>query len=295
MNQEKANSNSKRRDILKIENKTLFFIDGDNLGSQCYYGAKSASKSNIWDITLFLFMKRVLQIRKMSGNSVLIFFFDSDYLYRTQAYPWYKQHKNEIDQENKSLKKKVIEYLNNDILPSLGFQCFNQHGYEGDDLIAAHVSENQSSNKIIIISTDEDLFQLIKWRVHCYNMIKDESFTRVSVEKKLGVTPIEIPIRKALIGKKNEVPGFEKIGKVTANKIIKKEIPFPEIDQKLFQDYLTVSVLPFQNKADPIVVHDIKKFYGYKRDFKNVFTEHRMHSFTNNLSMIDWTNTFRLQ
>lgn len=285
MSQENQNSNS-------ISGHNLFFIDSNNVISQCYHAAEAIGP-RVYETTLFLFMKKIFQFRKMINKAIIIFFFDDDHSYRNDIYPWYKAYKKSKTEEN--LKHSIINKVK-EMLPFIGFQVFCQHGYEADDMIAAYVSKySQGDHRIVIFSSDEDLFQLSKDKVHFYHPVKDAYFTKREILNKYGIKPFEIPIRKALVGKKNEVDGFPGIGAVTANKIINKEIPFPDIDMDLFNDYISVSLLPFVNQNDKIRIEDINIYQGKKDDFKNFFSSNNMEYFLNEKQFKTWISTFKLK
>lgn len=293
MNPENGNSN---KDLYSINNHILMFIDANNLISQCYHASKTIG-SEVWNTTLFLFMKRVFQFRSMHDKAILVFFFDSDHSYRNDIYPWYKAHiKERYENEEESLKHKIINKLRLDIIPALGFQTSHQEGVEADDLIAAYCTDNlKRCKKILIFSSDEDLFQLAKVRVHFYNSVKDKLFTKKEITEKFGIKPSNMAIRKALIGKKGEIPGFPGIGKKTATRIINEEIPFPKIDMDLFGQYLNASIIPFFNPEDRVIVNKVKRFHGKQKDFRKVFSENSMEFFLKIVNFNQWVNTFKLR
>lgn len=274
-----------------VKGKRLLLIDGNNLVHRCYHGAKQVGEDKQKQVCTLLALNQILNFKNLCLNSILIPFWDSDHSYRAEEFSFYKQHKLD-DGTNK--KFEIIEHVKN-IFSELGFQNLEQYGYEGDDLISLYSSVYSSSNKCIIFSTDNDLFQCLKPRVLHYNPIKNEVQTHTSIKEKMGLTPSEIPINKALIGKKNEVPGVPKIGEKTALKIIKNEVPFPGFDMNLFYQYLRVSTLPFQKEGSPISLIELKKFNGSKSVFKKVFKENNFENFLTTRSMKIWSKAFRLK
>lgn len=288
MNQENRNS---KKDISNIKDETLFFVDSNNIISQCYHGAEAIGP-RVFETTIFLFMKKVFQFRKMVNKSSLYFFFDSDYSYRAEVFPFYKQHKKEIKEE--TIKHSVINKIK-EILSELNFQTFCSYGYEADDLIAFYTSRYNDNNRVVIFSSDEDLFQISKSKVHFYHPVKDQIFTKKEIREKFGIHPYAFPIRKALVGKKNEIPGFEGIGAVTATKIINKELPFPDIDMELFDQYLLASVIPFAKREDPIKFEELKKYKGNKEDFIKIFSENGLDYYLNPEQFKAWKTTFKLK
>lgn len=279
-----ANLNTK-----KINSKRLLLVDGNNLAHRCYHG--SAQSSNPKQVATLIALNQILNFKNLCLNSIMIVFWDSDYSYRAEVFDFYKQYKL---QGEKSQKYEIIEHIKN-VINSLGIQNLEQYGYEGDDLIALYASVYSKTNKCIIFSNDEDLLQCVKTRVVHYNPLKNEASTKETVIEKFEINPKDMAIRKALIGKKNEIPGVPRIGKKTALKVIKGEVDFPDFDKELFKDYIEASSLPFQFYNDPLKLIEVEKFDQQKNKFKSVFENNDFNNFTTTKSMKVWSKAFGLK
>lgn len=275
--------------LKKVKNKRLLLIDGNNLVHRCYWGAKQAEDQK--QVTTLLALNQILNFKNLCMNSIMVFFWDSKYSYRAKLYDFYKQHK--LDDADPQ-KEEIINHIKN-IFVEMGFQSFEQYGYEGDDLIALYADVYSKQNKVIIFSTDEDLFQCLNSKIIHYNPLKNETNTCTTIKKNMGLNPKDIAIRKAMVGKKNEVPGIPKIGEKTALKIINGDVDFPEFDQYLFREYLDVSILPFQYNEDPLIVKEIEKFESTKNNFKRIFQENDFNNFLTTRSINIWSKHFNLK
>ena len=109
------------------------------------------------------------------------------------------------------------------VCASLGLQGYVMDGYEADDLLAMFTKKFKEVNKIII-SKDEDLYQLIDETTIMYdpdNKVKKDMNWFI---KKYDITPEEWKLVKAYGGCKSDtVPGIPGVAEKTAIKIIKKD------------------------------------------------------------------------
>lgn len=274
--------------LRKIKGKRLLFVDGNNLCHRCWHGAKNADQWSQKQIATLLALKQLLDFKMLCLNSILVIFWDSQHSYRANIYDFYKQHKKDKDGG--------LEIIDNikKLISDLGIQSFEQWGYEGDDLIAAYSNFYSKTNKVIIYSTDNDLFQCLKHRVLHWNPIKNELNTYNTIKEKMGLNPKDIALKKAMVGKKNEIPGIPKIGEKTSLKIINGEIDFPEFDMDIFKDYLDASIIPFE--YDPgVEIKEIEKYNNKISVFKTIFQENNLNNFLTQRSINIWSKHFNLK
>jgi len=104
-----------------------------------------------------------------------------------------------------------------------------KEGYEADDVIGTicHLFKKNTQFKIIIVSGDKDIFQLINENIHVATPIGGLSDIKIynvqDVEQKLEVPPNHITDFKALSGDPSDnYPGAKGIGPITAAKLIKQ-------------------------------------------------------------------------
>lgn len=166
------------------------------------------------------------QLPKLSGqfSSPFIWFAaDSRRSLRRELCPTYKiRDRNDEDMEDTF---RQIDLLKNQILPRLGFPVIELNGYEADDIIAV-LSEKykRTSNKPVIVSGDEDLYQLLNF-ANQYLPAKDEILTRSRFEKKYGINPQRWALVKQIAGCSSDtVKGVHGVGESFALKYIKGEL-----------------------------------------------------------------------
>ena len=110
------------------------------------------------------------------------------------------------------------------VLPKLGFKNnFIQTGMEADDLIAA-ITQNYDV-ELVIISADQDLYQLLTPTVSMYSSKGKKLTTDKSFTKEYGIKPDKWARVKQIAGcSTDNVKGIEKVGEKTAIKYIKDEL-----------------------------------------------------------------------
>lgn len=134
-----------------------------------------------------------------------------------------KETVTETEDESFARQKTII----NEILEEL---CIRQHEFEdveGDDLIAYYVKNKPSNEKVVIMSSDKDLTQLISDTVVVYNPRLREFITKDNAVEKLGVPSDNIVLEKVLCGDQSDnIKGVKGLGEQTLVKYI------PEIKER---------------------------------------------------------------
>lgn len=155
-------------------------------------------------------------------SDYIVFALDSEGpSFRAQIDPSYKAQRPQPPQELKEQLLIAIEWIK-----KMGFATLAQEGMEADDIIASLVrcvKENKKEEiKVIIVSHDKDLYQLIEdGRVVLYNPIRKEEIDEQKALKKFGVPPKHIGDYLALVGDSaDNIVGVRGIGPKTAAKLI---------------------------------------------------------------------------
>lgn len=163
-------------------------------------------------------------------NARFVFCFDRKPLLRARDYPQYKQNriKDEYTEEEQELKKifdKQVKLLRTQYLAELGFQnIFYQKGYEADDIIGSIVLTHPQHH-FIMVSADQDLYQLLSPTVSLWNPRKKELVTDNSFSKEFGVTPSQWIDVKAIAGCSSDgIKGIKGVGPKTAAKFLNGKI-----------------------------------------------------------------------
>ena len=119
-----------------------------------------------------------------------------------------------------------MKNLRRKYLKTIGYRnIFCQKGYEGDDLIASVCLNLKQKDEAIIISADQDLYQLLRFNISFYNPTKGKILTLQGFKKKYGIIPDQWHLVKAIAGcSTDEVPGVKGVGELTAIKLLKDDL-----------------------------------------------------------------------
>ena len=212
---------------------------------------------------IFGFLRQVQTIAKRLNSNKFIFCWDSTSRKRKEIYPNYKanRHKEWTDEEKELNEIAYSQFftLRTIILPKIGFKnIFYAEGYESDDIIARIVKDN--GHYFVIVSTDGDLFQLLRPNVSMLIANDKPLFTEESLWQKHLITPDKWSLVKSISG------CFDKETDILTNK---GWIKF----ENLTGEELVYSMDPLTRKT---IYRPIKKIIKY-------FYKGKMYKITGNL------------
>jgi DNA polymerase I len=97
-------------------------------------------------------------------------------------------------------------------------------GFEADDIIASVVKQARDRGlRVVIVSADKDLLQLVGADVVMYDTMRDKVFGAEETREKLGVEPGQVRDLLALMGDSSDnVPGVRSVGQKTAAKLLEE-------------------------------------------------------------------------
>lgn len=189
---------------------------------------------------IYAYIKFILSLSNKFKTNKFVFAVDSRKSKRREIYPQYKK-KRYLDQteEDKELNRLAFaqsDELMNEILPNLGFKnIIHLEGYEADDIIGKAINPN---DEFIIISLDNDLYQLLDKNVSMYNITTKKLITRSSFMDKYGIEPELWYDVKCLVGCKGDnIGGIEGVADKTAIKYLLGTLPTHIIKHKLISDW----------------------------------------------------------
>lgn len=105
---------------------------------------------------------------------------------------------------------------------AFGLPCLEMRGYEADDLIATYAEQaREQGHKVIIVSSDKDLMQLVDDNITMLDPMKNRPIGIPEVQEKFFVHPDKVIDIQALAGDSTDnVPGVPGIGVKTAAQLI---------------------------------------------------------------------------
>ena len=213
---------------------------------------------------IYGFLKSIPMYQEMFDTQYIIFCWDSKSSKRQEIFPKYKLNRlirrKEMDEEELNFETEFryqMKMLRLKYLPMIGFKnIFCRKGYEADDLIASFCLSISGKNDIVIITSDQDLYQCLAINIFIYDPNKRKRMTLQGLYKQYGIKPYEWKMMKALAGcSTDNVPGVKGIGEKTAIKYLTGELSDiskafqkinSEIGWKIYKRNLKLISLPFQ-------------------------------------------------
>jgi len=204
---------------------TLLLIDGNAVMHRAFHAIPPfKTKKGIPTNVLYGFFSMLHKaVVDFSPSHVVVCFDTPKPTFRNKLFKKYQAQRPKVDDDFIVQIPSVKEALD-----LAGVIHLEKDGYEADDLlgtIAKHYNKN--GVKVLILSGDKDILQLVKGNVYVVSpqggISKMTIYDRAEVEKKLMVTPEQIPDYKALAGDPSDnYPGAKGIGPKTAANLIRQ-------------------------------------------------------------------------
>jgi 5'-3' exonuclease len=201
----------------------IILFDAYNLVHRCHYASQPDYDPNVdGEPVGFLHgvFSAVSRIRQKYWDAALVFCWDgTGEIWRKKIYPEYKANRKETP--GKKELYAMIPTLKRALHALLGYKGIAIPELEGDDVIgilAEHFSRNQHST-VRIYSTDEDLYQLLKWNVYVIRPNKKhehELFGQRAFFQEYGLKPDKWIHIISLAGGHDNIPGIRGVGPQTA-------------------------------------------------------------------------------
>lgn len=279
---------------------TILVIDAPCLCHMARHTLGELTWENVKTGVIFGFLKRVLFYAEKYETNKFIFTWDSKKSFRSQIFPDYKikrkQATKELTEDEIMIMKeefKQFTILRQIVIPNLGFKNnFVQTGYESDDLIAVAVSSSIKDKKIII-SSDNDMLQLLTSDVKIYNPMSKKEVTEESFRNAWGIDPSLWSEAKSISGcGTDDVPGVKGVKEKTAIKFLKGEMKasselFWRIknSEELIQRNRKLVSLPYEGTQSLKV--DFNETFKLT-NFKAIFSQYGCYSFMKNPLLQKW-------
>lgn len=290
----------------------MVVIDSNNVCWQAFHSLPELSVDKSRTEVAFGFMLRVLKLAEIFPGRQLIFCWDSNSWRRKRIFPEYKHSRTPPDPERRRQKevcRAQMRMLRNDVLPLLGFRNnFLLDGYESDDLMAAIAYMNYKKYEIIIVTTDEDLYQCIRHGISIYNLRENKPRDINWFRDKYGCEPWHWDRVKAIAGCSSDcIPGVPGVGEKTAIKYLRGQL---DSKTKKYQDISKsrdiidrnqrLVGLPFSVAFDDTYQDGISRYRALKirsdrltkRKFIDTFSKYHFHSLLKEFSR--WESGFDL-
>jgi DNA polymerase-1 len=201
------------------EKSPVYLIDGSAYFYRAYHAITPLTTANgLPTHAAYGFTNILLRvIREKSPEFLAVAFDAKGPNFRHEKYAEYKANRPPMPDDlavQIPYIKKIVEAHN--------IHTMEEQGVEADDLIASAARKLAAlGHKVIVVSGDKDLLQLVNDDIILWDPMKDVVMDREGVKKKYNVLPDRLLDLFALMGDKSDnIPGVPGIGPKSAEKLI---------------------------------------------------------------------------
>ena len=197
----------------------VYLIDGSAYIYRAYHAIVPLSNSKGLPTHAVLGFINIIKrlIREKNPKHLVVAFDSKGSVFRHELYKEYKANRPPMPEDLSCQIPFIREYVE-----ASGIPLLKENGVEADDLIASATGKlQQLGHRVVIVSGDKDLLQLVGDDVVMWDPMKDKTMTPAEVEKKYKVSIAQLLDTFALIGDSaDNIPGVLGIGPKTAEKLI---------------------------------------------------------------------------
>ena len=234
--------------------KDLLLVDMSNLLHKGFHVHSHREFAGKHTGGLFGFITQLCTLINSADYRDILICLDSGPYSRLKAYPEYKSKRKkdpEVGAKLKESKEYILEFL--DII---NIQIWEEKGLEADDLIASSCAKyRRKYDRIIIASSDDDLYSLFKWH-NVFLKKKDGLYGILDYEKDYSDIPLEDwTLISAMAGTHNDLPGLKGIGRKTAIKKLNGPVDeweeFYKANKRYIELFHSLIKLPYEKRRAP--------------------------------------------
>ena len=202
----------------------LFLVDGSGFIFRAYFAMTYSGRGDMTNpegtpvAAVFGFTQMLLKLlRDYHAPYMAVIFDPKGGSFRNNIYPDYKANRDAPPEDL------IPQFpLVRDATRAFDIPAIELAGYEADDLIAAYAKlASEQGKKVVIVSSDKDLMQLVNENVRMLDPMKNKWIGEAEVREKFGVGPERVVDVQALAGDSTDnVPGVPGIGIKTAADLI---------------------------------------------------------------------------
>lgn len=206
-------------------------LDCHYLCHRAFHTAKDLAWKGKSTGVVFSFLKSIGFMKDEFQTDRIVFCFENPILFRRDIYPSYKvkrvtKERTEKEKEEYSNLCIQISDLRQRYLPEIGFKnIFSFRGMESDDIMAQIARSVPDTEDVILVTSDQDLYQCLKHNVTIFSPSKKQIITESWFRKTYGIRPSKWAVVKAIAGcQSDEVKGVGGVGEATALKYLLGEL-----------------------------------------------------------------------
>ena len=199
--------------------KTVYLIDGSAYIYRAFHAVKPLHNSGgLPTHAVYGFISIIRRILREKQPDYLAVAFDSKGpVFRHQLAADYKAHRPPMPED----LAVQIPYIRR-ITEAYRIFSLATQGLEADDLIAAAAKRlAEQGCRVVVVSGDKDLLQLVDENITCWEPMSDKLMDAAAVEEKYGLPPTRLLDYFALIGDSSDnIKGVPGVGPKTAQKLL---------------------------------------------------------------------------
>jgi 5'-3' exonuclease len=217
-----------------VNSETLYLVDASPYIFRAYYSLPLSITTPQGEPAnaVYGFANFLIQLTKRDDLTHLGIAFDESLTtsFRNEIYADYKAQRT-LPPPELEAQLEVCQQ----VAQAFGAATFVSERYEADDLIGSLVSQLRGRvHKIVIVSGDKDLAQLVDGAVVLFDFAKDRWFDEAGVRDYFGVQPAQIADLLALQGDSvDNIPGVKGIGGKTAQVLLQNFANIGELYDRL--------------------------------------------------------------
>ena len=156
-------------------------------------------------------------LREREPHGVIVAMDSKERSFRKELFDAYKANRPPAPPD---LQQQMIRVR--EVAEAWGMSPIEAAGFEADDIIATLVGQARDKGlRVVIVSADKDLLQLVGPDVVMYDTMRNKVFGTEETREKLGVEPDQVRDLLALMGDSSDnVPGVPSVGQKTAAKLL---------------------------------------------------------------------------
>jgi DNA polymerase-1 len=237
----------------------LYIVDGHGYIFRAHYGLMNISRGERKEVrlstsegmptgALYVFTRMLMRLEEDNAPKRMAVVFDDKSGTRTFRAELYSEYKATRKAPPEELVVQMDYFAK--IVEAMGWPVLSVPGVEADDVIATLVEQARAKGwEVVIYSADKDIMQMVGDGVTMIDALRQKTYTRDEVIKKMGVPPEKIPDFLSLVGDTSDnIPGIKGVGDKTAASLLEQ---YGSLDNLLKENPVVPRIAVKQPFSDP--------------------------------------------
>lgn len=235
--------------------KTIFLIDGSSFLYRAYYGMRPLHTTKGIPVqAVYVFCRMIKKLMDAFDPKKMALVWDSKgKTERHELYANYKEGRQAPPSDLFEQKELIVKFAD-----LIGLAQIHKPGIEADDLINSLVQDYKDKYKLVIITSDKDLYQLLDKNVFVFDSFKDQITNTNDFEQKMEFPVHKLPFYFSILGDTSDnIPGVKGIGKIGATELVKQ---FENLDDL----YNNLDKISKERTKKLLIEHKDNAYLSYK-------------------------------